>query len=222
MKTLKEFSRWLEEEQSAKTPKFSIKKMKQLGSGVVDQQAQVQMYEYLKKTLGASNWSGSFRYTWILDDQRVLKLIKGVDKIYQNKQELKNSKCLGPTYSVQVLDHHPQFYWLIEERVEHVDDEQLVALFNERLRTKLTNRTETLSGIDMDTTFMIMNIISDLVRNKKRQAYRDIYKQFESSEWFVGLLTKLKMCKVSSDDFITENWGLRKNTNELVLLDLGF
>jgi predicted aldo/keto reductase-like oxidoreductase len=222
MKTLKEFSRWLEEEQSAKTPKFSIKKMKQLGSGVVDQQAQVQMYEYLNKTLGASNWSGSFRYTWILDDQRVLKLIKGVDRISQNKQELKNSQCLGPSYSVQVLDHHPQFYWLIEERVEHVDDEQLVALFNERLGTKFTNRTETLSGIDIDTTFMIMNVISDLVRNKKRQAYRDIYKHFENSEWFVGLLTKLKMCKVSSDDFITENWGLRKNTNELVLLDLGF
>jgi len=221
MKTLKEFNAWLEEEQSFE---FSIEKLKKIGTGPVSQETQVEIYRYLQKTLGQSSWSGSFRYTWPLDDQRVLKLIKGVDRISQNQQELKNSRCLGHDYAVQVLDYHPQFYWLIEERVEHLSDEQFVAEFNKKLGTNFGESVEGGHGGEMSTSFMITTVISNIVGGhmKRNDSYFKFYPYFLKSEWFAPLAEKLETCQVSSDDFHNENWGIRPGTGELVLLDLGF
>jgi hypothetical protein len=109
MKTLKEFTQWLEEE-TATHSDFSIEELKRIGKGAsVNQETQVAIYRYLKSTLGQSNWSGSFRYAWILDEQRILKLIKGVDRISQNQQELKNSTCLFLTFAPMILRYFQVF-----------------------------------------------------------------------------------------------------------------
>jgi hypothetical protein len=220
MNTLKEFSQWLEEE--SRTPRFSIKKMKQIGSGGVSQESQVEMYQYLKKTLGESSWSGSFRYTWILDEQRVLKLIKSVDQVSQNQQELRNSECLGSEFAVQVFDYHPRFYWIIEERVEPLSEHQFIEQFNNKLGTKFKERTMLANDLDMDTILMITNVINHIVVGKERPSYQNIYPLFKRSNWFMGLAEKLRGCEVSSNDFHHENWGIRLGTGEFVLLDLGF
>jgi hypothetical protein len=44
----------------------------------------------------------------------------------------------------------------------------------------------------------------------------------KSSFWYRGLIANLQGCRVGSDDFGTNNWGVRSSTGELVLIDLGF
>jgi hypothetical protein len=222
MKTLKEFTQWLEEE-TATHSDFSIEELKRIGKGAsVNQETQVAIYRYLKSTLGQSNWSGSFRYAWILDEQRILKLIKGVDRISQNQQELKNSTCLGSHFSVQVLDYHPQFYWLIEERVNQLSEQEFVEEFSKQTGIKLEERTEFDDGLSLTTSIVLTDIVEHFVTGKKRDRYKTIYSKFSKSKWFMSLINKLKGCKVSSEDFHFENWGIRPSTGELVLLDLGF
>jgi hypothetical protein len=214
MKTLREFNTWLNEEMNH--AEFSIEELKQKTSDI-------EVIQYADKTLGPQiNVQSSYRSVWIIDDQRVLKVARWAQIAVQNKQELKNSKCLGPTYSVIVLDNHPQFIWLIQERVRGLrTDEELVRAFGNAIGTQLPDELE-VDGVERSTSELITTVIGNLANNERVWKYEPICKMFEKSDWFNGLIEQLKSCRVSSSDFHYENWGIRPSTGELVLLDLGF
>lgn len=223
MKTLKEFTTWVEEETMVHT-EFSIETLKAIPVSTtrITNKELAKIEQYVNHTLGQSAGKGSFRKIWIIDDNRILKLVKDADHVFQNQQEKMNTECVGVSYSAQVLDHHPQFYWLIEERVEPLSSSNFVAQFAKQLRTKLGPETKLADGVGMTTWFMITNVIGDLVSGKEDERYRNIYPLFRKSRWFTGLVKKLQGCNVSSEDFHYENWGIRPSTGEFVLLDLGF
>jgi hypothetical protein len=222
MKTLKEFAAWIAEETDALQP-FSIEHLKTIA---LDEPIRISKLNdinfYVRGTLGRPIASGSFRRTWIIDDKRVLKVVIDVVSIGQNEQEKLNAECVGSKYSVQVIEHHPLFYWLIEERVTPLSEMDFVNHFNQRLSTDFGKRMDLEQYGTKSTSFAITDIINDFVTGQRRRQYKIIYPLFERSEWFKGLIESLKGCEVSSNDFHYENWGIRPSTGELVILDLGF
>lgn len=218
MKSLKEFVQWLEEE----TEEFSIEKLKTFGTEKVSHHIKNQLFSYISKHLGNPKWGGDFRYAWPLDENKVLKLAKNLEGVEQNKLEYKNSQCMGSKYAVQVLDHHHQFYWLIEERLGQLEDNEFYAAINKKLGTNFGDRVMMPSGISIDSTLVIIGIIIDMVQKRRRAKYQEFYPYFENSEWFLGLVGVLEGCTVGYHDFHSGNWGIRPSTGELVILDLGF
>jgi hypothetical protein len=230
MRTLKEFTTWLNEEEAA-SPKFSIEQLKTIGVGDVSKENLVATHKYINRAFGPPKWEGSYRYAWPLENGTVLKVAKKINGIEQNENELRNSKCLGPEFSVQVIDYHPQFYWLVEEKVDELSEAEFVQEFNKKLGTSFQNRMEIDDDININTALLITDVIEDLVNGVKNKRYKKIYPLFTKSvwfdttsepTWFETLLSKLKGCNVSSNDFHHENWGIRPSTGEFVILDLGF
>jgi hypothetical protein len=86
--------------------------------------------EYLDKHLEKAG-EGAFRITYGLDDNRVIKLAK--EEIGQNSQEIRNSRCLTAKYAAQVLDKHPELWWIVSERVERVSLSEFIAQFEDRI-----------------------------------------------------------------------------------------
>lgn len=203
MKTLKEFVNWLEEEKSPFS--FDVFKTK---SNLVE------IRQYLNQTGKRPIGTGQTRTTWGIDEQHVVKVLNAKEDIDQNIQELKNSQCLGPTYSVQVLDHHPQFLWLLEERLQVVGDQ---------IETYLHNL-----GVDVSSDQIDMLIDIGVSKETKQSHPRSAYLEnqhvllYGENDWYTGLIDKLKHCNVHSEDFHSTNWGIRASTGKLVLLDLGF
>jgi hypothetical protein len=213
MKTLKEFSTWFNEETSHNV--FSVEELKQKVS-------HLEITQYAYKTLGQPINKGTYRSAWVINEQRILKIVHETNFTNQNRQELKNSKCLGSVYSIEVFDNHPQFIWLIQERVRGLrTDEELVRAFGNAIGTQLPDELE-VDGVERSTSELITTVIGNLANNERVWKYEPICKMFEKSDWFNGLIEQLKSCRVSSSDFHYENWGIRPSTGELVLLDLGF
>jgi hypothetical protein len=213
MKTLKEFSTWFNEETSHNV--FSVEELKQKVS-------HLEITQYAYKTLGQPINKGTYRSAWVIDEQRILKIVHETNFTNQNRQELKNSKCLGSVYSIEVFDNHPEFIWLIQERVQGLrTDEELVRAFGNAIGTQLPDELE-VDGVERSTSELITTVIDNLANNERVWKYEPIYEIFEESDWFNGLIEQLRKCRVSSSDFHYENWGTRQSTGQLILLDLGF
>lgn len=214
MRTLKEFTSWLEEEQGTNT--FSMEHLKSLtNKGEPKDVELARIRFYLGETLGKPVGLGAFREVYKISEDLILKLVLESGDTIQNRQEKKNSDCLGPQFAIKVLDHDENFLWIVEEKVNTLKKQEFVAKFAEAVGVKLSNQIE-------DIAWIIQAIVSNTVSNKKQQSrHADIAKQFKRSPWFISLIDGLKGCNTDSEDFHHANWGVRSN-GDLVLIDLGF
>ena len=221
MKTLREFAGWLEEEEASGS-EFSLEALKSIPHLPSQNLELASIKTYLTKCFGDSIGDGTFRDVWIIDDNHIVKVAKKSTRVDQNSNEKYNADCMGPSYSIKVLDQHPRFFWLIEERVKPLTEEEFVRAFGLKLGIQLEPRTKLKSGIDTSTSLMISDIIEELAGNKRSSRYERILPEFQKSPWLNGLIKSLQDCDVGASDLHWGNWGIRPSTGELVLLDLGF
>jgi hypothetical protein len=183
--------------------KFSLEYL----HGLNDLESVIQYVRSTLKRLG----SGSFRDTWIVDGNRILKVIRRKENREQNSNEVKHATCLGSHYAPNILDYDKEnFYWILEERLNPIGGEALFGKLQELIGYKFSGWQE-LKFFFVYGSTSLHNDPSSLV-----------YKLYNKSEWLKGLFDELEGCKVDTSDFHDENWGVRPSTGELVLLDLGF
>ena len=216
MKTLKEFTQWLEEEQTPNS--FSLETLKRIQSAKPSEKELNLVLSYLQKTLGKPSQKGSSRAVWILNETQVLKVGLLYEELDQNKREVKNLKCMGQDYAPKLYDFHPHFYWLLMEKVFPITNEvQFVEQFSKHVGLQLQPRM-IINGIDSNIALVITNLIGGF----QTKTYKDLLMKFNESSWFKTLISKMKKCRMDPGDLHYENWGIRPSTGELVLLDLGF
>lgn len=175
--------------------------------------------EYVRSSLKKLG-TGQGRAAYEIDNDKILKLALSDSKAYQNKNEVDNAKCLGPSYSVKVYSNDPRYIWIIEERVTPFKTkEEFVNKFNE-----LTNiqdpELKFKSSVDLrDFLADIFSFESGGSSTRYQNRHNFLMK---NNEWYKGFVEKLKGCQVASWDFHSNNWGIRPSTGEMVLLDVGF
>lgn len=193
--------------------KFSLLTLKQLGSSK-------EIRDYVRRTLPFLK-KGQARAAYAIDDTRIIKIALSDNKTYQNKNEVENSRCLGPKVAVQVLSFHPKYVWIIEERLKPITSSaEITAKFNQ-----LSNLDgQELMFIDAIDIKNFLADMSSLLRG--RSDFAEYQKRhnllMSTSPWYQELVNKLRGCQVASWDFHKDNWGIRPSTGELVLLDIGF
>ena len=196
---LQEMATLLKEEAS----KFSLKTLESIKDPG-------QVYQYLNQTLGHPKQGGQARVTYPINDDLVVKF--AYDGAYdQNRNEVKNTACLGEEYAVSVIRHHPEFWWLIEERVEIFNNAHD---FNEALFEVV--------GVKLTGAFDFPDAIQTEIHEKISDKAAQINEQLKQAPWYAELIRKLHNCSAIARDFTYANWGIRPSTGELVLLDLGF
>lgn len=173
---------------------------------------------------------GLFRTAYGLDDSTVLKVLRtdgdGVDYM-QNAQEARNSSCLPKKYVAQVLNKHPEFWWIVVERVTPLSIDKFVGEIEARLGpipvARAYNAAEpasTLDSLDEKENAFMMAVEYAVDSPSSSSPYN--IKQWMNNKWYRGLIQAIRKCQVEAHDFHHKNWGIRPGTNELVLLDLGF
>lgn len=196
----------IKEELSAASNQFSIEEL-------ISIQTRRDVYTYLNQTLGHPLNGGSARIVYAIDDKTVIKYAYDGD-YYQNENELRNSKCLGKHYAVQVFQHHPEFWWLIEERL------------TQTTRTSLPEKFHELTGMLTDVATIKELFGFNSIKNDwdgiVHETTKVLHDKLMQNQWYSGLKKSLDGCGVSAIDFGFPNWGIRDSTGELVLLDLGF
>lgn len=217
MKTLKEFTTWLEEQVQTK-PVFDFEQFSQFTD-------RSKALRYLVTSNIKQLGSGTFRAAFQLDENRVIKIATINEGVGHNQREFQHAKCIGPKHAIQVLDHHPEFWWLIEERADLLDDEQFVASFFQHLGVN-QNDYPWFDDTDIRQAIELSQSGRTTSRYKDDFVFEKLFKAsqlwLKTSFWYRGLIANLKGCRVGSDDFGTNNWGVRPSTGELVLLDVGF
>lgn len=214
MKTLKEFAQWLKEEQGS----FDFQEF----SAIPDR---IQAVRYLMKSKVKIVGKGTFRAAFHLNDSKIIKIATMIEGSNHNKRELQHSRCLGKKFAVEVYENHPEFWWIVEERANLLSDDEFVDAFFANLGID-RNLYPYFNDMDIQQTIEIAQ------SGRVESQYRDDY-VFENklkasrewlarSEWFKNLIDGLKQCNVGSDDFGTQNWGIRPSTGELIIIDLGF
>lgn len=222
MKTLQEFMIWTLVESLLCEGSFSVENLKSIPSHDDFNTEIAYLTRYLTQTLGQPNTDGSYRLVWSIDDTHVIKLVKRSGFANQNQNEKTNAACLGTSHSIQVFDHHPRFFWIVEEQVKPLSEKEFSHEFGKKVGIKFGARTQLKSGIYTNTTLMISDVIEELVEERPSARYEGLHDQFQKSPWFNDLIQALQGCKVSSQDLHWGNWGIRPSTGELVILDLGF
>jgi hypothetical protein len=166
---------------------------------------------------------GDFRITYGLDEDTVIKFAK--EEIMQNAQEARNARCLPKTYVVQVFEKHPEFWWIVMERLQKLSREQFVAAFEQRIGAPVPYKPDG-RGYDLEQKeSKIMMAIEFGVNPHDYNAQGEHmvnHKTWLKNKWYAGLIAGLRKCQVQADDFHHKNWGIRPSTGDLVLLDLGF
>lgn len=172
-----------------------------------------EIYDYLSSTLQQPLGQGEYRSTWELNSKTILKVATQPVSIGQNKNEVRNAACLGENYAVKVLEHHPEFLWIVEEKLKTLTEPEFEAKISKII------------GMELDwykAKRLIYNSVL-IAQGSSIQGYDDLYDQLhQNNSWFRGLIDGLKQCNVESHDFHDGNWGIRQSTGQLVLLDLGF
>jgi hypothetical protein len=173
---------------------------------------------------------GTTRDVYELDDKRVLKVVKYNISRESNLLEARAYQCLGKQYAAEVLDYHPEGYWLVMERVDLLGSRQDFISKLEELtkfpftRKGLINRyrnieTDLPKGTDV---YYLSDLLSPGIHESDDGYHMIRYLLCKTSLWFKELNNRLFRCKVYAGDLGTSNFGLRKETGELVLLDYGF
>lgn len=175
---------------------------------------------YVRRTLNLLGTPGQAREAYELDSNKILKLAKSDNKVYQNKNEVQNAKCIGPSYAIKVYDFDSNYTWIIEERVQPLSRQAFMEKLNSLMNIQGTN-FEFTSPLRIQDFFANMQKL--LGNRSDDPRFQDLHNLLmKQNKWYVGLLEKLQHCNVASWDFHRENWGLRPSTGELVLLDIGF
>lgn len=215
VKNLKQFYSFLcEEEQlipSKSTEEFSIEKLKGF-------QTSNQVRAYLNNVLGQAGASGMFRAIWIVNETQIIKVMKHSNDTLQNEKEVLNAQCLGERFAPKIVDYHPQYLWILEERLAPQKIEALFDAFEKLLNHRFKTWKELKEFFHYST---------DTERyddyEYKYPHFKNLYSRLISeNEWFMTLMNHLEKCNVGASDFHDENWGIRPSTGEIVLLDLGF
>jgi hypothetical protein len=203
--TLKKTYQWLLQEEAVPGV-FSFKEFRKLTT--LDE-----ISDYLYSTLHQPLGRGVYRGTWELNSRTVLKVPLSPDAIKQNENEVKNIACLGENYAVKMIEHHPEFLWIVEEKLKTLSEEEFEAKISKLLGMKLDW---------LEAKSLIYKSV-EIAQGKSFPYYDDLYEQLnEKNPWFRGLIDGLKNCNVDSHDFHDQNWGIRPSTGQMVLLDLGF
>jgi hypothetical protein len=213
MKTLQEFSVWLESEKPNKIP-FNFKEFSEI-------RERPKALRYLVTSSLKLLGSGTFRATFKLDENKVIKIATMIDGIEHNINEQKNSKCLGSDYAVTIYDAHPENWWLIEERAEILEEGPFISLFFTKLGIDQRNypfvdEMFIRKAIEYAATNKIVynSEINTLIKTNQYW--------LKTSKWYKEFIEKIQVCSVGADDFTSNNWGVRPNSGELILIDLGF
>jgi hypothetical protein len=202
--------------ESASSKEFSLETLK---ACTFPEQAMEYLDTHLEKA-GA----GFYRVVYGLDDQRVIKFSYDTT---QNSQEVRNSRCLPSKYVIQVLDKHPEFWWIVVERVQKLSIGEFIAEFEKHAGAPVIYTSDG-RGYDLEqktTAIMAAIEFGTQTQHPFMQAETEVKKnneQWMKSKWYAGLIAALRKCQVVADDFHSKNWGIRPSTGQLVLLDLGF
>lgn len=208
MKTLREFTGWLEEETK---PEFDFDHFSKL--------ERPKALRYLVQTNLKKINSGATRSVFRLDSAKVIKIATMEAGVFHNQQEFLSSTCLSSKYSVVVIERHPEFWWLIEEYLEpFFSEDRFEDVFFKHLGIH-ESWYQGLNGDDIVGAIKLGVWGSKHELPKRQEANED---WFTNSSWYAGLINAIKTCDVDPVDFYSENWGVRPSTGELVLLDLGF
>ncbi len=215
MKNLKQFYSFLcEEEQlipSKSTEEFSIEKLKGF-------QTSNQVRAYLNNVLGQAGASGMFRAIWIVNETQIIKVMKHSNDTLQNEKEVLNAQCLGERFAPKIVDYHPQYLWILEERLAPQKTSALFDAFENLLHYRFKTWEELKIFFHYSTDVERYGDYEDEFTH-----FRSLYDRLiAENEWFITLMNHLEKCDVNASDFHDENWGIRPSTGEVVLLDLGF
>lgn len=199
--SLREFMKFLlHEEAQFASMAFDLQKLKSMEDF---DEIKIYVVENLKELA-----SGAARRTYIIDDKTILKLAKSPGWNYQNKNEVQHATCLGKSHAPIIFDYDSKnYYWIIEERLQPISDKELF------------NKLESLIHYRFRSWMNLKNFFATISIQDYDPLFAELY---EGSEWLRKLVDELQKCEVSTNDFHDENWGVRPETGELVLLDLGF
>lgn len=223
MRNLKQLWRWLKENEDypESEEEFSIQKLKELNDLETVQ-------KYLISCFGEPDFKGTARDVWLLDNQTILKLV-GHPSSSQNRNEAKNIGCLGKKYAPEMLDHHPDFLWIIQERLFQIDKQDLSDKLLERLGYRFVDWYQMRNFFYYST--LRVNSHEELDDSWGLEAFQNRHqiewakkffdRLYGQNTWFTNLIDRLAGCRVDASDFHDENWGIRPSTGELVILDLG-
>jgi len=223
MQNLKQLWNWLKEVEDYPQveEEFSVQKLREFDT--IES-----IRSYLTSLFGEPDLHGIAREVWLIDNDTIIKLLRHPTS-KQNMIEVKNAKCLGEKYAPKILDHHPDFLWIIQERLFQIDKQDL----SDKLLDNLGYRF--LDWYQMRNFFYYSTLRVRLreelddswgfeVFQKQQQiewAKKLFDKLYNRNSWFTDLVNSLVSCNVESNDFHDENWGIRPQTGELVILDLG-
>lgn len=211
MRTLQEFFAFLTEETTG------------YGSPVEEVVQQLQSLEGLKEVeqflnqeLGQPVAGGMSRRIWNLSDTKIVKVVRAVASNDENRKEVEHATCLGQKLAPVIYQYdRKNFLWIIEERLSQIEEEDLFDFFEEKFQYRFKDWVE---------LKQFFQFISHTQRSK--ESYPKLTKLFtrllNTNEWFQAFSKELWDCDVNSEDFHSDNWGVRPSTGEVVLLDLGF
>lgn len=174
--------------------------------------------EYLDNHLEIAG-EGSYRITYGLDDNTVIKFAK--QDIMQNAQEVRNARCLPKSYVVQIFDKHPEFWWIVMERLQKLSRAEFVAAFEQRIGAPVPYKPDG-KGYDLEQKESKIMTAIEFGSDSTNQNSLPEHTAWMRNKWYAGLIAALRKCQVQADDFHHKNWGIRSSTGDLVLLDLGF
>lgn len=182
---------------------------------------------------------GNSRIVYEINDNWVLKIDQDLNT-QQNETEYSfyhNCAKEHKQYFAQCLpEHGPKFIWIIAENVLPVlKDSMFLNLITKYLNFNNKEEFNNLiqSHIKPNVPYSYKNAAQVFIQTlsnailSQRENYdntitnvtNDLLKR---SSWFVGLINALKECNIDQSDLHYKNWGIRKTTNELVILDYGF
>jgi hypothetical protein len=216
MKTLVDFTAWLKENNAH----FSVEELRSF-------ETYEQIKNYLTEHWGPPDFTGLYREVWVLDFERVIKLVKDED-VEQNKREIKNARCLG-RFATQIFEHDPKFRWVIQEKAMVLSEQDFLNKIQEQLGHEFYDYQEVQSFIYYSVLKLTYNteeeelwMADHLPSNIDPFLFKELFETiYGSNPWFADLINRLKKCRVDSSDFHHENWGIRPSTGELILIDLG-
>lgn len=159
------------------------------------------------------------------DELVVLKVPRYPDAFEVNLTEFKNFSCLGDEYAARVIDSDEvNGLWLKMERVntfKHSDS------FNTEVSKRLGfefSREVMIKkfGLSPDSIARFPLLSSAFAPGDYDKGINLRELLCKNSKWFRELNNRLIDCDVYAEDLDFKNFGLRRDTGELILLDYGY
>jgi hypothetical protein len=159
------------------------------------------------------------------DDSIVLKVPRYPDAFEVNFSEFKNFGCLGEEYAARVIDCDTvNGLWLLMERVitfNHSDKFDIEV--SKRLGFEFSKGGMIKKfGLSPDSIARFPLLSSAFAPGDYDKGINLKELLCKNSKWFRELNNRLIDCDVYAEDLDFKNFGLRRDTGELILLDYGF